>query len=190
MQLKRCFDVSIARLFFGGKTPEPIAFVVAHNGSDPFAGLLVPSNAFIAGCISAIFTLIALVIGCSGFPQIAPSVVARIAIYMVNMPRRPFSSLVCPYDVMGLQSFVVDSYQSPMICTIQTPGYRSGLRPVDPRRIFPAQNSGFWIIRKIMAHHFWRKIMFSHGAVTSLCGERLAAINGRCGPRHYITGLA
>ena len=109
MKLSLQNQIRFMRGFWGIETRLPVAHAVSHNLHNPF--VLVPAYPkqpdFISFGRAAHILQIAKP---SHLAQIAKPIVALIAVYVVNMLRRPFARYVSPREAMGELFSVVNGY--------------------------------------------------------------------------------
>ncbi len=191
VQLLACFHVRVSRIFATVKSAEVMNLFTQHDRRFPFVGALIPRHAFKTRSVSFGFPFVALILRCRRLPKIAPSIVQRIAIYVVNLVRGPSTGYVRPYDSIIIKNTVIKTDHSaygPVRAGRKAPSNFTDWSTLS--FFYPSQFASFRIVRKVLTQYCGiRKMFFSHGAVTSLFGKRLAATTNRCEPRHYTMAM-
>lgn len=115
--------------------------------------------------------------------QVCNSVVAFVAVYVVNVEIRPQPINKEPRSAMRFKSDSINPYAYVSI----VPDGSGNIAHIDSvgRSDFARENAGKWIVMKKFAQAFCGKIGVSHDAVLSLIGQRPARVDSTCWPRHF-----
>lgn len=156
--------MSLTSRRFRIKSPKIICDTICHNGADPFAVLVAPIDAFITRLWMQI-TSIPITLRVGHFSQIAPPIIMRIAIYVVNLICWPCASLIGPDKSMLKNQIVIKTHDASFLNRRIWP--RSGFLDVTSnipgmnfmRSCFsPSEFASHWIIRKIFVKNLWINI--------------------------------
>lgn len=128
-------------------------FIVNPNPNRPCLSWLVKIHSLVTRCVVFSGPYIHHVLGFSRFSQIAPTIIKRILIDVINLMNGPSASHHGPNYPMGSMQLAVDSHRDASLAICGAAGniaYISSSASKD----FPRQNARFWIIIKNAAQLF------------------------------------
>lgn len=148
MQFFSGIKASFNCLLFGIKQSKVVILVIYANMRPPFPFLFVKTNTFVTRCVRFMKGDVPHIFrfGCQS--QIAPSVVGRIFINVVNLLVGPFTSLHSPNNSVSTVQFTAYANgNSPFFTMSNASRNISGFAPSRTKNL-PYQIAGFWVIIK------------------------------------------
>lgn len=127
--------------------------------------------------------LVLMILAVGSQTQIFPTVIALIAVFVVNQVRRPVTGHVEPSESIGAVRPPVES-DGPVAVIAHTASCVPGLMIAAPSA--PRERASLGIVMKKFAQALRGKIVRSHEALPLLIGQRPACVDSTCGPRYFI----
>ncbi len=193
----RCHLASCGPSLSGcAKAAKPISNLIARYFSYPFPTGTVITDALNTACIAHPYATVVAVLAVSCRSEIIPPIVTAIAVFVVNLSRRPFSSYPKPAKAVGLYHISKNANVNVSGSFLVIPGYFSGIESVERQKFritnLPAELSSFFVVVKRSAQNLTRDFLagkpsmwnlgFSHLTLPrSLVRSRVRVASARSG---------
>lgn len=161
--------ISAAGLLCGRK-PAKVVFLPAREDlRAKLANPLVKKYALETSLIVLLHSRIMLILGGRGFAQVAPFVVRRIAIDMINPCLRPFPGHEHPNDSMEAVALVSEGNREAILATVKMAGWLPRSRPFGV--LLPIKDAAIWVVGKIFPNEIGGDIVDHFRKISSVGGR-------------------
>lgn len=135
-------------IFFCVEQTKVIIFAVRFYIRSPFPCWPMQTNTFVARGVRFVNSYVSHVFSFTCQTKVAPSVIRRIFVNVINLVGRPFSCLHGPYNSVGAVLFASNpNSNSTFFAVSHAPGNVARFAPTSGCN-FPYKLPGFWVILK------------------------------------------